>query len=87
MPDAAYDLIRETVRRALGRLGDFKLYRLTTPITLDLTFKNYRPAEVLAYLPIVERTDAHSIRFVGEDITQVSKFLELVTTYHRPLTP
>lgn len=86
-PGAAYELIRERVKTALARLADFKPYRLSTPITLDVTFKNYRPSEVLAYLPIVERTDAHSIRFVGEDIVEVSKFLEFITTYDRPLTP
>ncbi len=87
MPEAANDLIREKVRRAIGRISDFKPYRLDTPITLDVRFKNYRPSEVLSYLPIVERTDAHSIRFVGKDMVEVSKFLEFMLTYDGSLAP
>jgi hypothetical protein len=41
---------------------------------LDVRFKNYRPSEVLSYLPIVERTDSHSIKFAGKDMIEVSKF-------------
>src|SRR5262249_55997031 len=54
-PEVAYELIRERVRKAIGRISEFKPYRLKTPVELDVRFKNYRPAEVLAYLPIVKR--------------------------------
>jgi D-amino peptidase len=87
MPEAALELIRERVRTAMARLDEFEPYRPATPITLDVRFKNYRPAEVLAYLPIVERTDAHSIRFVGKDMLQVSRFLEFMLTYEPSLAP
>ena len=87
MPEAAYSLIRERVKRAIGRIREFKPYKLKTPIRFDVRFKNYRPAEVLSYLPIVERTDAHSIRFVGKDMIEVSKFLEFIVTYEPSLEP
>lgn len=87
MPEAALELIRERVGAALARIEEFEPYRPRTPITLDVRFKNYRPAEVLAYLPIVERTDAHSIRFVGEDMVEVSRFLEFLLTYEPSLAP
>jgi D-amino peptidase len=87
MPEAAYDLIREKVKRALARLKDFKPYKLKTPIQLDVRFKNYRPAEMLSYLSIVERTDSHAIKFMGKDMTEVSKFLEFITTYEPGLEP
>ncbi len=87
MPEAAYDLIREKVKRALARLKDFKPYKLKTPVQLDVRFKSYRPSEMLSYLSIVERTDSHSIRFVGKDMTEVSKFLEFITTYEPGLEP
>ena len=70
-----------------GRIKDFKPYKLATPIQLDVRFKNYRPSELLAYLSIVERTDAHSIRFTGKDMIEVSKFLEFITTYEPSLEP
>jgi D-amino peptidase len=56
-PEAACDVIREKARKALGRIREMKPYRVKTPVSLDVRFKNYRPAEVAAYLPIVERTD------------------------------
>jgi D-amino peptidase len=87
MPEAAYRLIEEKVEAALRRLDDFEPVVLETPVTLDVRFKNYRPSQVLAYLPIVERTDAHSIRYVGEDMIAVSKFLEFVLHYDAGLEP
>jgi D-amino peptidase len=87
MPEAAYELISEKVKNAIGRLKDFKPYKLATPIQLDVRFKNYRPSELLGYLSIVERTDAHSIRFTGKDMIEVSKFLEFIMTYEPSLEP
>ena len=87
MPEAAYALIREKVKKALGRIKEFKPYKPKTPVQLDVRFKSYRPSEVLSYLSIVERTDAHSIRFMGKDMIEVSKFIEFVTTYEPGLEP
>jgi len=87
MPEAAYRLIREKVRAALGRLDDFRVYRLEAPYRLDLTFKSYMPAEVLAYLPNVERVDSHTVRFVGSDMVEISRFIEFAMTYSATLTP
>jgi D-amino peptidase len=87
MPEAAYALIREKVKKAMGRIKQFKPYKLKTPVQLDVRFKNYRPSEVLSYLSIVERTDAHSIRFIGKDMLEVGRFMEFVTTYEPGLEP
>jgi len=87
MPEAAYSLIREKVKKAIGRIKAFKPYKLKTPVQLDVRFKNYRPSEVLSYLSIVERTDAHSIRFMGKDIIGTSKFIEFIMTYEPGLEP
>lgn len=87
MPEASYALIREKAQRAVRRIGEFKPYKLNGPIELDVRFKNYRPSEVLSYLSIVQRTDAHSIRFVGKDIIEVSKFLQFINTYELNLEP
>ena len=87
MPEAANDLIREKVSAAMKRIGEFKPYKVSAPIRLDVRFKNYRPAEVLSYLSIVQRTDAHSIRFQGKDMIETSKFLEFMTNYQPDLAP
>ena len=87
MPEAAYELIREKVKTAMGRIKSFKPYKVKTPVQLDVRFKNYRPSELLSYLSIVERTDAHSIRFIGKDMIEVSKFIGFITNYEPGLEP
>lgn len=87
MPEAAYELIREKVKTAMGRIKSFKPYKVKTPVQLDVRFKNYRPSELLSYLSIVERTDAHSIRFIGKDMIEVSKFIAFITNYEPGLEP
>ena len=87
MPEASYALIGERVRAALTRLDDFEPYRMNGPLELEISFKNYRPAELMAYLPSVERVDAHTIRFVGRDMTEISKFIEFTTSYAVNITP
>jgi len=86
-PTAALSRIREAVRDGLTRRAALPPYRVEAPITLEVRFKNYLPAEVLAYLPIVERVDAHAVRFVGRDMTEVSRFLTFVTNYEPGLAP
>lgn len=87
VPEAAYDLIRETARRAVARVGERRPYRLEGPVALELSFKNYLPSEVLSYLPNVDRVDSHTVRYVGADMVEVSRFIEFATTYRVDLTP
>lgn len=87
MPDASYALIGDRVRAALGRLDDFSPYTMNGPLELEISFKNYMPAELMAYLPNVDRVDSHTIRFVGQDMTEISKFVEFTTSYSVSITP
>lgn len=87
MPEAARGVIDQKVRSALGRLHDFKPYRMAGPLSLELTFKNYMPAELLAYLPNVSRVNAHTVKFVGTDIVEVSRFIEFALSYGASNTP
>jgi D-amino peptidase len=86
-PEASYELIGEKVTAAMGRLGDFKPYVLKTPVTLDVSFKNYMPAEVLTYLPNIQRVDSHTVRFVAKDMKEASSFIEFIDTYSPELAP
>jgi len=86
-PAASYELIGETIKRALQRLDDFEPLVVSAPVILDVRFKNYRPSQILAYLPIVERTDSHSIRYIGEDMVAISKFLQFMNGYNAGLEP
>ena len=47
----------------------------------------YRPVELLGYLSNVQRVDSHTIRYVGRDIADVSRFLEFITRYDPTLSP
>jgi D-amino peptidase len=86
-PEASRERIRDAVRRALENRTRFRPMRVATPVTLEIRFKNYRPAEILAFLPNVERTDAHSVRFLGKDMLEVARFLSFVTNYEPGLEP
>ena len=86
-PEAAYEVIRTRTASAISRIGDFQPYVLESPIELELSLKNYRPVEVLGYLPGVERVNSHTIRFVGEDMIEISNFLTFVTNYRIDLQP
>ena len=77
-PAAAQALIREKVKAGVARRGELRPYLLAKPVRLDIGFKHYRPAEILSYLSIVTRTTSHSIRFMGKDMVEISKFLEFV---------
>src|SRR5215467_4369527 len=62
-PEASCERIGAGVKVALAHLHDFKPYGIKTPVTLEITFKNYMPPLMLSYLRIVQRVDAHTIRF------------------------
>lgn len=86
-PAAAEAKIRAGVQAALASLHDFKPCVLKKPVALEITFKNYTPAEMLSYLRAVERIDSHTIRFVGKDMAEVSDFVEFIRGYNPDLTP
>ena len=86
-PQAATVLIRERIAAAFGRLSAFKPLKVQTPVTVDVSFKNYMPAEVLAYLPIFERVDSHSIRFRARDMAEASRIMSFIGDYRPDITP
>ena len=86
-PAAAQTLIRAKARAGVLRRASIKPMVMSAPVRLDVTFKNYRPAEMLAYLPIVQRTTSHAIRFTGRDMIAVSKFIEFIGGYEPGLSP
>ena len=86
-PNAATNLIQKQVRAAFARLQDFKPYKVQGPIVVDVSFKHYLPAEVLAYLPMFERTDSHSVRFRAKDMVEASVIMEFIGEYRPDITP
>ena len=86
-PEAGYEVIRTRAASAISRIDEFEPYILEKPIELELSLKHYRPVELLDYLPNVEKINSHTIRFVGEDILEISRFLAVVTGYRIDLQP
>ena len=87
MPEAAYRLIEETAARAVARIEDFEPWDLGGPVELEVSFKNYRPVEVLGYLEIAERIDSHTIRYTGPDMIAVENFLTFLLNYDSNAAP
>ncbi len=87
VPKAAQELIRARAKAGVERRAEARPYRLTGNITLDVSFKHYRAAEIVAYLPNIVRVNAHTIRFVGRNMVEVSRFIEFLNTYQTDLSP
>lgn len=86
-PEAAQQLIREAVRTGIERRASIRPARLAGPYQLEVSFKHYRAAELLAYLPVVERTSAHSIRYRSASLIDVARFLAFIGSYEPEITP
>lgn len=80
-PEAAYDLISEKTEFAVNNIKKYKSYRIKGPLTVSVSFKNYQPSQILAYLPIFIRTDSHTIEFKAKNMIEASKIMRVVTSY------
>lgn len=86
-PAAARKLIQAGAKRAVERIRSFAPFRVAQPTTMELTFHFYRPAELLAWLPIVERTGSRSVRFRGKDPAEALRLVEFALKYSPELEP
>ncbi len=86
-PEAAQQMIREAVRTGVQRRAQVRPHRVAGPYQLELGLKHYRAAELLGELPVVERIDAHRIRFRAGALPEVAKFLNFISSYEPEITP
>ena len=86
-PQAARDAITAAVRRGMERRAAIAPHRVKAPLELEIRFKNYRPSEVLSWLPGVRRIDAHAVAWTAKDMVEAYRFLEFVLTYQAGLEP
>jgi D-amino peptidase len=86
-PQAARERIQAAVRRAVERRSERTPYSVRVPVDVELRFKNYRPAEVLSWLPGIARADAHSVRFRARDMVEAARFLAFALNYQPSLEP
>ena len=81
-PEAAYDLIAEKTNAAVKNIKDYKPYRIRGPLTVEVSFKHYQPAEILAYLDMFERVASHAISFKARNMIEASKIMRVVLGYN-----
>jgi len=86
-PEAARETIQKAVRRGMERRAERRPYTVRVPVDVELRFKNYRPAEVLSWMPGVERVDAHAVRFRARDMVEATRFVAFVLNYQPSLEP
>jgi D-amino peptidase len=84
-PEESYDLVAETTRRAIARIGGFKPYRIEGEITIEVNFKHRPPAEILSLLPQVERVDGYTIRTKVPDMVAAANFMIVTLAYNAAL--
>lgn len=87
VPVEAQRLIRIAAAKAVQKIPQVKPSKATQPVTMELTFHYYRPAELLAYLPNVERSGARSVRWKSPDMAAAMKFVEFAMSYSPDLQP
>jgi D-amino peptidase len=86
-PEAARDVIAAAVRKGMERRAAIAPHRVKAPVEMEIRFKNYRPSEVLSWLPGVRRVDAHTVAFTAADMVEAYRFLEVALTYQADLAP
>jgi len=86
-PAASQALIKLRVKAALTRLGNIKPVARMSPVTVDLTFKNYQPSQLLAFLPMFTRVGSHGIRFQARDVIEAQRILQFIGAYEPGLSP
>lgn len=86
-PQAVQALIGPAVKAGLSKRATSKPYKPQGPLVVDVTFKHYLPAEVLAYLPMFERSSAHSVRFRPRDMAEAAAVMQFIGEYRPDLAP
>src|ERR1700760_745806 len=86
-PAVSCEKIYQGAMSAVSHRDQRKPYVVSTPVTLDISFKSYTSAEIVSYLHSVERIDAHSIRFVGKDMAEIMDFIVFLDYYNPEMTP
>jgi len=84
-PTKSRELIRAAATKSIKRLKDFSPLKVSAPVKLEVCFKHRLPAELLDYLPIVNRTEAFTVEYTAEDMSDANRFLSFITSYEPTL--
>lgn len=71
-PKKVYEEIKEKCKNAVLKINSFKPYKISTPIKMEIVFKNTYDAEALSFIPGFKRIDGHTVLFQAKDGKEVS---------------
>jgi D-amino peptidase len=77
-PEVAREMIKAGVEKAIGRLGDFKPYRVEPPYTLVATLKKEELVHKGSHYPGIIRTGDWELTFQSDDFLEVMKAFSYV---------
>jgi D-amino peptidase len=83
-PARGQTLVREGVARAMSKLASLQPYRVTAPVALEVGFKLTIDAERAAFVPGLTRLDAHNVKGTFRDMPEVTRLLQVLTSFSAP---
>lgn len=87
LPAVSQNGIRDGVRAALSKRAEFKPFKASYPASVEISFKHYRPVELLGYLKQFERISSHTIRYSARDMVEAAEIEGFITGYQISLEP
>ncbi|MCJ7582583.1 MAG: M55 family metallopeptidase [Candidatus Aminicenantes bacterium] len=77
-PQTAQKLIREKTKEALSNLSKYKPFKLQTPITMNIVYKDEIDAYRASWFPGAKKTGERSVSYTHEDYIEILKFFMFV---------
>ncbi len=73
-PSKAQEMIKRKTKKALTNLKKFKPFKLTTPITMEIRYKDENDAAKISWFPGAKRTGERTVTYTHKDLMEVLKF-------------
>lgn len=73
-PTKAQEMIKRKTKKALTNLKKFKPFKLTTPITMEIRYKDENDAAKISWFPGAKRTGERTVAYTHKDLMEVLKF-------------
>jgi D-amino peptidase len=73
-PTKAQEMIKRKTKEALTNLKKFKPFKLTTPITMEIRYKDENDAAKGSWFPGAKRTGERTVAYTHKDLMEVLKF-------------
>ena len=82
-PARGQALVRDGLKRAMGKLGSLQPYRADADRS-EVGFKLTIDAERAAFVPGLARADAHNVKGTFKELTDIMKLLQVVSSLEAP---